>query len=203
MSRLPRATQWSRQYTKRGVHAVVGAAFAMAACVHAPRPSRPAIHVSYWEALAELHPVEAAAAARTESERSSPKLWEPNAGDVDKQRVDSPNCARRRRTRSSLRIESDLHATLHRGKWTLWLPEERARSPRATNDKASSDGGRSRSKCSSKPSLYDRVVLADAISVAGTPLVPVRLDKNYNFGSHRLEHDDAASDWRARAEHRA
>src|SRR5882672_5187492 len=84
MSRLPRATHWSRQSTKRRGYAILGAAFAMAACVHAPA-RRPSNLVSYWEALAELRPAEAAAAARTESERKFAEALESlMAGDLDK-----------------------------------------------------------------------------------------------------------------------
>ena len=39
------------------------------ACVHSPGVVRPTRRISYWEALAELYPIEAIGAAHTDSER--------------------------------------------------------------------------------------------------------------------------------------
>src|SRR5512132_2533574 len=84
MSRLSKATHRSRHYAGQSVYAVTMAAIVVAGCVHKPLV-RPARHVSYWEALAELHPSEAIAAARTESEkRFAEALMSLMAGDLEK-----------------------------------------------------------------------------------------------------------------------
>jgi len=57
----------------------------VAGCVHGPSAARPARHISYWEALAELHPADAVAAARTPSETEfAEALGSLMAGDIEK-----------------------------------------------------------------------------------------------------------------------
>ena len=57
---------------------------ALAACVHSSRALRPPHRASYWEALAELHPLDAIAAARTESEKEfAEALGNLMAGDLE------------------------------------------------------------------------------------------------------------------------
>src|SRR2546428_11278290 len=63
MDRRLRSTHRSRQC------AIILLTLALAACVHSSRALRPPHRASYWEALAELHPADAVAAARTESEK--------------------------------------------------------------------------------------------------------------------------------------
>src|SRR3954465_8075278 len=69
MSRLPRGTHRSRQSAKWRTYPVLMATVVLAACVHTPVSVQGPRRVSYWEALAELGPAEAAASARTESEK--------------------------------------------------------------------------------------------------------------------------------------
>jgi hypothetical protein len=49
--------------------ALVGVAIVLAGCAHSSSALHARRHVSYWEALAELHPADAVVSARTESEK--------------------------------------------------------------------------------------------------------------------------------------
>jgi Aspartyl protease len=190
MSRLRRATHWWRQYTKRRMHAVLGVAFVMAACVHAPRVSRPASSVSYWEALAELHPVEAVAAARTESEKKfAEALGSLMAGELDKAERGFAEL-RTTATDSILRSGSRViyTATLqYQEKWdALAALRNEASEPKGDRtDKASIERWAIAFKNVPPKTITFRsqsVLMPMSISVAGTPLVPVKIgDKNYNF----------------------
>src|SRR5947207_13828270 len=54
------------------------------ACFHGSSTPRPARHITYWEALAELHPADAAAAAHTPSEtRFAEALENLRSGDIE------------------------------------------------------------------------------------------------------------------------
>jgi len=53
-------------------------------CVHHPAIARPTGHMSYWEALAELHPADAVSAARTDSEKEfAEALGNLMSGDIE------------------------------------------------------------------------------------------------------------------------
>ncbi|HMI44917.1 MAG TPA: hypothetical protein VK491_02040, partial [Gemmatimonadaceae bacterium] len=69
MNRPPTATHSARQYTRRRVHVMLLGVVLIGACVHSPGVVRPARRINYWEALAELYPMEAVGAAHTDSER--------------------------------------------------------------------------------------------------------------------------------------
>src|ERR1700719_1101449 len=85
MSRFPRTTHWSRQSEKGRGDAIMIAAIVMVACVHAPAAPRPSSRVSYWEALADLLPTDAIAAAHTESEtKFAEALKSLMGGDLEK-----------------------------------------------------------------------------------------------------------------------
>jgi len=57
---------------------------AVTGCVHSG-PPRPVRHISYWEALSELHPAEAVSAARTPAEMEfAEALGNLMAGDIEK-----------------------------------------------------------------------------------------------------------------------
>ena len=78
MDRQLRSTHRSRQCT------IILLTLALAACVHSSRALRPPHRASYWEALAELHPLDAIAAARTESEKEfAEALGNLMAGDLE------------------------------------------------------------------------------------------------------------------------
>ena len=170
--------------------AVVGVAFVMAACVHAPRAPRPASHVSYWEALAELRPVEAAVAARTESEKKfAEALGSLMAGDLDKAERGFAEL-RTTATDSILRSGSRViyTATLqYQEKWDALaaLRNDTSEPKSDRTDKASIERWAIAFKNVPAKTITFRsqsVLLPMSISVAGTPLVPVKIgDKNYNF----------------------
>src|SRR5258706_10221849 len=84
MIRPFRARHSARRNVPRLVHAVLLAVVFVGGCVHSPRVARPARHISYWEALAELYPVEAVAVARTDAERKfAEALTSLMAGDIE------------------------------------------------------------------------------------------------------------------------
>ena len=189
MNRLPRVTHWSRQPAKRRGYAVLVAGIVMGACVHAPSP-RPSTRVSYWEALAELHPFEAVAAARTESEKKfAEALGSLMAGDLDKAEHGFGEL-RRTATDSILRAGSRVIYTA-----TLQYQEKWEALAALRNDPSGPKGDRA-DKASielwaiafknvpPKTIIFksQSVLLPMSISVAGTPLIPVRIgDKEYNF----------------------
>src|SRR5207237_6247906 len=58
---------------------------ALGSCFHSSQTIRPARHVNYWEALAELHPADAIAAAHTPSETEfAEALNNLMCGDIEK-----------------------------------------------------------------------------------------------------------------------
>lgn len=72
------------------------AAIALSACFHSA-VVRPSHRMNYWEALAELHPGEAAEAARTDSERAfAESLRDLMRGDIERAEKDSNSSAVRR-----------------------------------------------------------------------------------------------------------
>lgn len=189
MSRLSKATHRSRQHAGRRVHAVMMAAIVVAGCVHTPTV-RPVRHVSYWEALAELHPVEAIAAARTESEkRFAEALVSLMAGDLEKAEQEFLQL-RGSATDSVIRAGSRViyTATLqYQENWpTLAALRNEPSQPKADRtDKASIERWAVAFEHVPPKTIAFRaqsVLLPMLVSAVGTPLVPVRIgDNEYHF----------------------
>lgn len=189
MNQLSKATHRSRQYGGRRVHAAIMAAIIVAGCVHTPSV-HPARHVSYWEALAELHPVEAVAAARTESEkRFAEALMSLMAGDLEKAEQEFAQL-RETAMDSVLRAGSKvIHtATLqYQEKWpALAALKNEPSQPKADRiDKASIESWAvAFANVPAKTIAFraQSVVLPMLVSAVGTPLVPVRIGENeYHF----------------------
>jgi hypothetical protein len=165
-------------------------AVVMVACVHAPAPLRPASRISYWEALAELRPAEAAEVARTESEKKFAQALESlMAGDLDKSERGFGEL-RKTATDSIIRAGSRViyTATLqYQEKWDVLaaLRNDPSEPTGDRSDKASIERWAIAFKNLPPKTITFRaqsVLLPMSISVAGTPLIPVRIgDKVYNF----------------------
>ena len=85
MIRLSTVTPRSGPSAQLRVYAVVMAIVFVAGCVRSPGSVRPTRRISYWEALADLYPAEAVAAAQTDSEkRFAEALASLMAGDLEK-----------------------------------------------------------------------------------------------------------------------
>jgi hypothetical protein len=189
MNRLSNATHRSRQYAGPGVHAIVIAAIVIAGCVHTP-PVRPARSISYWEALADLHPIEAIGAARTESEkRFAEALMSLMAGDLEKAEHEFAQL-RGAATDSVIRVGSRViyTATLqYQEKWPALaaLKNEPSQPKADLTDKASIEKWAvAFEKVPPKTIAFraQSVVLPMLVSAVGTPLVPVRIGENeYHF----------------------
>jgi hypothetical protein len=159
------------------------------ACAHT-RAVRPLHRLSYWEALAELHPVEAIAAARTETEREfAEALGNLMAGDLENAERRF-NKLRREATDSVIRTGSRViyTATLqYQEKWqTLATLRQDASEPKADrSDKASIELWANAFRNIPPKTFTFRspsMRLPMLMSAVGTPLVPVRIaDKEYNF----------------------
>jgi len=190
MNRIPKAKHWSRQSAQRRAYAILMTTIVMAACVHKPASVRPSRRVSYWEALAELHPVEAAAAARTESERKfAEALGSLMAAELDKAEQGF-NELRRTATDSIIRAGSRViyTATLqYQEKWNaLALLSNEPSEPKADRtDKASIELWAIAFRNLQPETITFRsqsILLPMSLSTVGTPLVPVRIGgKEYNF----------------------
>jgi predicted aspartyl protease len=162
----------------------------MAACVHAPVSVQASRHLSYWEALAELHPAEAVAAARTESERQFAEgLRSLMAGDFENAELRFGQL-HRTATDSIIRTGSRViyTATLqYQEKWdALAALRNEASQPTADRiDKASIERWAVAFNNAPAKTVTFRaqsVVLPMSISAVGTPLIPVRIgDKDYHF----------------------
>jgi predicted aspartyl protease len=165
-------------------------AIAIAGCVPGSRAPRPARHLNYWEALAELHPRDALAAARTDSEREfAEALGDLIAGDLEKaeQRFGK---LRHTATDSIIRSGSRViyTATLqYQEKWDVLaaLKSEATDARTDFSDKASielwADAYRN---IPAKKFIFHSgsTRLPMSVSAVGTPLVPVRIgNKTYNF----------------------
>ncbi|HET6760734.1 MAG TPA: aspartyl protease family protein [Gemmatimonadaceae bacterium] len=189
MKRLSKPTHRSHQYAGPHVYAVMMAAIVVAGCVHAPSV-RPPRRVSYWEALAELHPVEAIAAARTESEKAfAEALLSLMAGDLEKAEREFSRL-RGSATDSVLRAGSRViyTATLqYQEKWPALaaLKNEPLQPNADRTDKASIERWAAAFEKLPEKTLAFRaqsIVLPMLVSAVGTPLVPVRIgDNQYNF----------------------
>jgi len=160
------------------------------ACVHSSRALRQERRVSYWEALAELHPVEAVATARTVSEREfAEALGNLMSGDLERaeQRFGK---LRTTATDSIIRAGSRViyTATLqYQEKWgPLAALKNEPSEPKADrSDKASIELWADAFKNIPPKTFTFRsaaVRLPMLVSAVGTPLVPVRIGgKEYNF----------------------
>jgi len=165
-------------------------AIGLAGCFHSSRALRQERRVSYWEALAELHPEEAIASARTPSEKEfAEALGNLMSGDLEtaEQRFGK---LRGTATDSIIRAGSRViyTATLqYQEKWgTLAVLKDEPSQPKADRaDKASIELWAAAFKnVPPKTFTYRSVAarLAMSVSSVGTPLVPVRIgDKVYNF----------------------
>ena len=169
---------------------IVLLAISLAGCFHSSRALRQERRVSYWEALAELHPEEAIASARTPSEKEfAEALGNLMSGDLEtaEQRFGK---LRGTATDSIIRAGSRViyTATLqYQEKWgALAVLKDEPSQPKGDRaDKASIELWAAAFKnVPHKTFTYRSVAarLAMSVSSVGTPLVPVRIgDKVYNF----------------------
>lgn len=151
---------------------------------------RLARQVSYWEALAELHPVGAVAAARTESERRfAEALMSLMAGDLEKAEQEFAQL-RETATDSVIRAGSKViyTATLqYQEKWPALaaLKNEPSQTKADRTDKASIEKWAvAFANVPAKTIAFraQSVLLPMQVSAVGTPLVPVRIGENeYHF----------------------
>lgn len=171
------------------MQAIILAALVVAGCVHTPvvRPTR---HVGYWEALAELHPVEAIAAARTESEKAFAQgLLSLMDGNLEKAEQEFGHL-RGTATDSVIRAGSRViyTATLqYQEKWPALtaLKNEPSQSSADRIDKASIERWAAAFENVPEKTIAFRaqsVLLPMLVSAVGTPLVRVRIgDNEYHF----------------------
>jgi predicted aspartyl protease len=162
----------------------------IAGCVHSSGTLRQERRVSYWEALAELHPVDAVAAARTPSEKEfAEALGNLMSGDLEKaeQRFGT---LRRSATDSVIRAGSRViyTATLqYQEKWeTLAALKNEPSQPKADRtDKASIELWAEAFRNVPAKTFTFRSAAARmpmSVSEVGTPLIPVRIgDRVFKF----------------------
>jgi hypothetical protein len=170
--------------------AIVLVAIGIAGCFQSSGALRPERRISYWEALAELHPAEAIATARTPSEKEfAEALGNLMAGDLE-QAEQRFGKLRGTATDSIIRVGSRViyTATLqYQEKWgsLAELKEEPSRPRADREDKASIElWAEAFKNVPPKTFIFHSVAarLAMSVSSVGTPLVPVRIgDKVYNF----------------------
>lgn len=158
-------------------------------CVHHQAIARPAGHMSYWEALAELHPADAVNSARTESEKEfAEALGNLMSGDIEKA---ERRLAVLRQTANDTIIRAGSRvvytATLqYQEKWeTLSALKKEQIQKSEVHDRASIElwadaFSNVPPKKSRFRSAQSRVGMS--MSGVGTPLVPVRIaGKEYHF----------------------
>jgi predicted aspartyl protease len=159
------------------------------ACVHNPAAARLPRHISYWEALAELHPADAVDAARTKSEKEfAEALGNLMSGNIE--------AAERQFSDLRLNANDSVIRTGSRVVYTATLQYQEKWEKLAALKK----------EAAAKPELHDRASIelwADAFSKVppkrftfrssqarvnmsmsgvGTPLIPVKIaGKDYNF----------------------
>jgi predicted aspartyl protease len=160
------------------------------ACVHSPGVIRPTRRISYWEALAELYPVEAIGAAHTDSERRfAQALASLMEGDLEKAEQGFADL-RTSATDSIIRAGSRViyTATLqYQEKWEALaaLKNEPSQPKADRTDKASIEWWAVAFKNVPPKTISFRtssVMLPMSVSPVGTPLVAVRIGgKEYNF----------------------
>jgi hypothetical protein len=166
------------------------AALTISACFQSPGALRPARHINYWEALADLRPDEAIEAARTPSEKAfAQALKSLMEGDIDSA---EKGFGQLRRTASDSVIRTGSRviytATLqYQEKWEeLASLRNESSEPRADRtDRASIERWAIAFRNVPRKSLTFRsqsAVLPMSVSAVGTPLIPVRIaGKAYNF----------------------
>jgi predicted aspartyl protease len=160
------------------------------ACVHSPGVVRPTRRISYWEALAELYPMEAVGAAHTDSERRfAQALANLMDGDLEKAEQGFADL-RTSATDSIIRAGSRViyTATLqYQEKWEALaaLKNEPSQPKADRTDKASIEWWAVAFKNVPPKTISFRtssVMLPMSVSPVGTPLVAVRIGgKEYNF----------------------
>jgi len=183
-------THRPRQSAERRVYAILLAAMVLAGCVHRPEAALPERRVSYWEALAELHPNAAIAAARTQSEKEfAEALRSLMAGEFENA---EQRFAQLRQTATDSIIRSGARviytATLqYQEKWgALAALQHEASQPKADRtDKASIELWALAFRNVPPKTIAFRgqsLLLPMSISLVGTPLVPVTISgREYNF----------------------
>ena len=190
MIRLSRATHSARHGERRWLRVILIAVVTAGACVHSPTLVRPTRRISYWEALADLYPAEAVAAARTDSEKKfAQALTNLMAGDLEKA---EQALAELRKTAPDSIIRAGSRviytATLqYQEKWSdLAALKNEPSQPRADRtDKASIEWWAVAFRDVPAKTITFRtssLVMPMSVSAVGTPLVPVRIGgKEYNF----------------------
>ena len=168
---------------------MVAQCFVALGCVHHQAIARPTSHMSYWEALAELHPADAVSAARTPSEKEfAEALGNLMSGDIE---TAEQRFAKLRQTANDTIIRAGSRvvytATLqYQEKWEALaaLKKEQAQKSEP-HDRASIEVwadafSNVAAKKSTFRSVQSRVNMS--MSGVGTPLVPVRIaGKEYHF----------------------
>jgi hypothetical protein len=160
------------------------------ACVHSPGVVRPTRRINYWEALAELYPMEAVGAAHTDSERKfAQALASLMDGDLEKAEQGFADL-RTSATDSIIRAGSRViyTATLqYQEKWEALaaLKNEPSQPKADRTDKASIEWWAVAFKNVPPKTISFRtssVMMPMTVSPVGTPLVAVRIGgKEYNF----------------------
>jgi hypothetical protein len=170
--------------------AIASVAIGVAACFHSSPNLRPNRHANYWEALAELHPVEALESARTPSEKDfAQALQNLMDGDIDRAEADF---GRLRTSASDTIIRAGSRviytATLqYQEKWQALaaLRSEPGQSKTDLTDRASIELWANAFRDVPAKSLTFRsssALLPMLVSSVGTPLIPVKIQgKEYNF----------------------
>jgi Aspartyl protease len=165
-------------------------AIGVAGCFHSSRALRQERRISYWEALADLHPAEAVTSARTPSEKEfAEALGNLMSGDLEmaEQRFGK---LRGTATDSIIRAGSRViyTATLqYQEKWgPLAALKDEPSQPKADRaDKASIELWAQAFRNIPPKTFTFRSAstrLSMSVSAVGTPLIPVRIgDKVYNF----------------------
>jgi hypothetical protein len=166
------------------------AAIAVSACFQAPGAPRPARHINYWEALADLHPDEAVLAAGTPSEKAfAQSLRSLMAGDLDSA---EKGFGQLRRTANDTVIRTGSRviytATLqYQEKWGVLaaLRNESSEPKSDRSDRASIERWATAFKDVPPKSVTfhaQSALLPMSVSAVGTPMIPVRIGgKAYNF----------------------
>ena len=178
------------QSAERRAYAVLMAIVLVAACVRSPSSLRPTRRISYWEALAELYPAEAVAAAHTDSEKKfAQALTSLMAGDLEKAEHGFGQL-RLTATDSVIRAGSRViyTATLqYQEKWDVLaaLKDEPSQPKADRTDKASIEWWAVAFRNIPPPTITFRsqsILMPMSVSPVGTPLVPVRIGgKEYHF----------------------
>ena len=160
------------------------------ACVRSPSSVRPTRRISYWEALADLYPAEAIAAAHTDSEKKfAQALGSLMAGDLEKAEHGFAQL-RLSATDSVIRAGSRViyTATLqYQEKWDVLaaLKDEPSQPKADRTDKASIEWWAVAFKNIPPATVTFRsqsILMPMLVSPVGTPLVPVRIGgKEYHF----------------------